>query len=326
MKKCTALFLALAMGIMGLTACGGNTAEPIAEAMDMRIGGLKGPTSMGMVKLMEEAEEGTAANRYTFTIAGSADEIVPKLSQGELDLAMVPANLASVLYNNTDGGVQLLAINTLGVISIVENGESVQSFADLKGKTIYATGKGAVPEYALRYILSQNGLNPDTDVTIEWKSEPTEVVALLSQGEGIAMLPQPFVTVAQTQIPDLHIAIDLNEAWNALDNDSLFLTGVLIGRREFLQQNPRQIAAFLSEYEASTKWVNENAGDAAALVEKFDIVKAAVAEKAIPHCNITYLDGAEMKTAMNGYLEILMAQNPQSIGGALPDDAFYYEH
>lgn len=317
MKRLFGLLSALIISISCLSGCGQAVA---IDPLEIRVGGMKGPTSMGMAKLMADAEDGP----YAFTVATSADELVPLLHQGELDLAAVPSNLASILYNNTEGGVQLLAINTLGVLSIVETGGSVQSFADLKGKTIYATGKGTTPEYALRYLLSQNGLDPDTDVTIQWKSEPTEIVALLSQGEGIAMLPQPFVTVAQTQIPDLRLAIDLNEAWASLDNGSLFLTGVLVGRREFVEAHVKETAAFLEEYAASTAWVNENPAEAAPIIEEMGIVKAAIAEKAIPRCNITCITGEEMQTAMEGYLTVLMEQNPKSIGGSLPGEDFYY--
>ena len=347
MKKLLALVLSLALAASALAGCGTaasssaaasvpassaavSSSAPAASStpvtpVDMRIAGLKGPTSMGMVKLMQDAEDGTAKNNYTFTIAGSADEITPKLTQGELDIAAVPANLAAVLYNNTKGAVQLLAVNTLGVIYIVEKGDSVQSLADLKGKTIYATGKGSTPEYALKYILSENGIDPDKDVTIEWKTEPTEVVQTLAQADGaIAMLPQPYVTVAQGQVEGLRVAVDLNKAWNDLDNGSLFLTGVLVVRTEFAKEHPEQIDAFLKEYEASTQWVNANVADAAQLVEKYDIVKAAVAEKAIPACNITYIAGQQMKDATTGYLQVLFDQNPKSVGGQLPDDGFYY--
>ena len=347
MKKPLALVLSLALAASALAGCGTaasssaaasvpassaavSSSAPAASStpvtpIDMRIAGLKGPTSMGMVKLMQDAEDGTAKNNYTFTIAGSADEITPKLTQGELDIAAVPANLAAVLYNNTKGAVQLLAVNTLGVIYIVEKGDSVESLADLKGKTIYATGKGSTPEYALKYILSKNGIDPDKDVTIEWKTEPTEVVQTLAQADGaVAMLPQPYVTVAQGQVEGLRVAVDLNQAWNDLDNGSLFLTGVLVVRTEFAKEHPEQIDAFLKEYEASTEWVNANVADAAQLVEKYDIVKAAVAEKAIPACNITYLAGQQMKNATTGYLQVLFDQNPKSVGGQLPDDGFYY--
>lgn len=323
MKKTVSLLLALALIVMALAGC---AAQPKEEDVTIRIGGLKGPTSMGLVKVMEDDETGASANDYAFTIAGSADEVTPKLIQGDLDIAAVPANLASVLYNNTEGAVQLLAINTLGVIYIVEKGETLTSIADLAGKTIYATGKGSTPEYALRYILSENGIDPDRDVTIEWKSEPTEVVSTLATAEdGIAMLPQPYVTVAQGSVEGLRIAIDLTEAWDALDNGSMLFTGVLLVRKDFAESHPQAIADFLKEYEASTAYVNENTADAAQLIEKFDIVKAAVAEKALPYCNITYIAGADMKAPMDGYLKVLYDQNPASVGGTLPGDDFYYE-
>lgn len=315
-------------------ACGETTTEEVPndndnlvteEKTNIKIAGLKGPTSMGLVKIMEDNENGSAANNYEFTIAGSADEITPKLTQGSLDIAAVPANLASVLYNNTDGAIEIIAINTLGVIYIVDKNEGITSLEDLKGQTIYATGKGSTPEYALRYILEENGIDPDNDVTIEWKTEPTEVVSTLAVEEsGVAMLPQPYVTVAQTQIDGLEIAIDLNKEWDNLQNDSLFITGVLVARKDFVEENQEAISAFLKEYQASTEYTNNNIEDAAALIEKFDIVSAAVAQKAIPYCNITFISGEEMKTAMNGYLEVLYEQNPASVGGTLPADDFYY--
>lgn len=323
MKKVLVAMLMSSFLTLMLAGCQPGTNVPAVEPADIRIGGLKGPTSMGMVQLMESAEVGTAANNYTFTIAGSADELTPQFIQGSLDIIAVPANLASVLYNNTDKSVKLLAVNTLGVNYIVENGTTINALEDLKGKTIYATGKGSTPEYALRYLLSENGIDPDTDVTIEWKSEPTEVVALLAEG-GIAMLPQPYVTSAQTQLEGLRIAVDLTKAWDALENGSTLITGVLVTRSDFAKAHPEQLAAFLEEYKLSTEYVNTNIAEAAQLVEKFGIFKAAVAEKAIPYCNITYLEGVAMKAAMDGYLGVLFDQNPKAVGGTLPGDDFYY--
>ncbi|HBK86794.1 MAG TPA: sulfonate/nitrate/taurine transporter substrate-binding protein [Firmicutes bacterium] len=325
MKKTLSILLIVALSTLMLVGCQTTPKQPAYEPAEIRIGGLKGPTSMGMVQLMESAEAGTAANDYTFTISGSADEVTPKLIQGDLDIVAVPANLASVLYNNTNKAVKLLAVNTLGVMYIVENGNEIESFADLKGKTIYATGKGSTPEYVLRYLFSENGLNPDTDVTISWKAEPSETVALLAQTpNSVAMLPQPYVTVAQTQLEGLRIAIDLTKAWDDLNNGSTLITGVLVVRSEFADAHPEQVAKFLDEYKVSTEYVNANIPEAAQLIEKFGIVKAAVAEKAVPYCNITYLEGAEMKTAMQGYLDVLFQQNPKAVGGALPGDDFYY--
>jgi NitT/TauT family transport system substrate-binding protein len=304
---------------------GSEDARQAVEPVTIRLGGLKGPTSMGMVKLLQDAGEGASFNAYEFTLAGSADELTPKLVNGELDVAAIPANLASVLYNNTGGKIKLLAINTLGVLYIVENGESVASLAELKGRSIYATGRGSTPEYVLAYLLEQNGVDPEKDVAIEWKAEPTEVVSLMAQNAGsIAMMPQPYVTVAQGAIENLRIAADLTKEWDALGSGSALITGVLAVRSDFADEYPDQIAKFLEEYKASTAYVNANTAEASVLIEEFDIVKADVAEKALPYCNITFLAGADMKAAMQGYLDVLYARNPQSVGGSLPDGDFYY--
>ena len=307
-----------------------EAADIPGEETPVRVMALKGPTAMGMVQLMDSSEAGAVSgNAYTFTIAASADEVTPKLVQGEADIAAVPANLASVLYNNTEGQVQVLAINTLGVLYIVENGESIQSVSDLAGKTIYASGKGSTPEYALNYILSGNGIDPEADVTIEWKSEHSECVAALAADEdGIAMLPQPFVTTAQTQNENLRVALDLTEEWDALQADaespSALLTGVVVVRTAFAAEHPEAVNAFLDSYQESVEYVNANIPEAASLIEKYDIVPAAVAEKALPYCNIAFIEGCEMQEKLSGYLSVLFDQNPVSVGGALPAEDFYY--
>lgn len=320
MKRTISLFLLMILALSCFTGCAKQ------DDVTIRIAGLKGPTSMGLVQVMENAATDSAKHPYEFTIAGSADEITPKLVKGELDMAAVPANLASVLFNNTQGGVQLLAINTLGVLYIVEKGDAVQSWADLKGKTIYATGKGSTPEYTLRYLLSENGLDPDKDVTLEWKSEPTEVVAILkSTDAAVAMLPQPYTTVAQSSVEGLRVALDLTAAWDALNNGSTLVTGVLVARTEFVEAHPDAVKAFLKEYQASAEFVNAQPEAASALIEKFGIVKAAIAQKALPYCNITFVSGKDMQPLLEGYLKVLFEQNPKAIGGALPTAAFYYE-
>ncbi len=305
-----------------------DVSAPEAAPVDVNVLALKGPTAMGMVRFMQEAEDGKAAdNNYSFSIVAAVDEVAPKLVQGQADIAAVPANLASVLYNNTKGGVQVLAINTLGVLYIVESGDTVQSVADLKGKTIYASGKGATPEYALNYILAQNGLTDD--VTIEWKSEHAECLSVLTTTENaIAMLPQPFVTTAQTKAQNIRVALDLTEEWDVLQAGaaapSALITGVVVGRTEFVKENPQAVSDFLDHYKASVEFVNANTADAAALVGKYDIVPAAIAEKALPKCNIAFIEGAAMKDKLVGYLSVLFEQNPKSVGGALPADEFYY--
>ena len=320
MKKLIAFVLMAAM-MISFTAAFAEDAP-----VTLRLGGLKGATSIGMVKLLSDAEKGETKVNYDFTMAAAADELAPLMIQGKMDVLAVPANLASVLYNKTEGKVQFAAVNTLGVVYVVEKGgETVQTVADLKGKTIYATGKGTTPEYALRYLLSMHSLDMDKDVTMEWKSEPTETVAAMKmQDNAVAMIPQPFVTVAQGQVENLRVALDLTREWNALDNGSMFITAGLIVRKEFAEQNPEVFQAFLDEYKASTEYVNQHPADAAKLVEYYGIVKAAVAEKAIPHCNITYIEGEEMKTALSGYLQVLFDMNPSAVGGKVPGDDFYY--
>lgn len=334
LKSILSLCLALAL-VFSLTACGQKnddaqdgqqTDETEFTPASFSIAALKGPTAMGLVKLMQESENGeTSGNDYTFTLAGSADEVTPALIKGELDMACVPANLAAVLYNKTEGALEVLAVNTLGVLYIVENGESVQSIADLKGQTIVAAGKGSTPEYVLRYLLAQNGIDPDNDVTIDWKSEHSECVAAMASGQAaIALLPQPFVTVAQSKIEGLRMALDLNAEWDALDNGSGLITGVIVARREVVEENPAAVNEFLKEYAASVDWVNTNTADAAALIGEYGIVDAAVAEKALPYCNIVCLTGADLLEALPGYLEVLYNADAAAVGGEMPDNSFYF--
>ena len=304
-------------------------ASALAETQ-VNVTALKGPTAMGMVKLMDEAESGAVeGNVYSFAIAAAVDEVTPKIVKGETDIAAVPANLASVLYQNTQGEVQVLAVNTLGVIYIVESGDSVKSVEDLRGKTIYASGKGATPEYALNYILSENGIDPTKDVTIEWKSEHAEcLAALLAEDNAIAMLPQPFVTTAQMKSDRIQVRLDLTAEWDAVqqgsDAPSQLITGALVVRRQFAQENPEAVEAFLKSYAESVEYVNANVEEAAQLVGKYEIVPAAVAQKAIPACNIVCITGADMQQKLSGYLNVLFEQNPKAVGGALPADDFYY--
>ena len=337
MKRLIALAMSAVM-MLSLTACaGGSEASSSApegssavaeERAAVRVGGLKGPTAMGMVKLMEEDAAGTTANDYEFTLAGSADEINPLLIKGELDIAAVPTNVASVLYNKTEGQVEILALNTLGVLYVVENGNTIQSVEDLRGKTIYSTGKGATPEYALNYILSENGLTAGTDVTVEYKSEHSELASLLAAGQAdLAVLPQPFVTSVLAKNPDVRIALNLTEEWDKVTEDGSKLTmGALVVRKDFAESNPEAVRNFLKEYQASTQYVTDEANldDAAALIEQYGIISAAVAKQALPYCNIVCITGEEMRTAAEGFLSILAKANPQSVGGTLPAEDFYY--
>lgn len=298
--------------------------------ISLNVGALKGPTAMGMIKIVDEMSANGDDGPWAPTLVSAPDLIVPMIIQGELDIAAVPANLAATIYNKTDGGVKVIGINTLGVIYIVEKGESISSVEDLRGKIIYASGQGATPEFALNYILKENGIDPEKDLSIEWKSEHAECLAAISSEEGgIAMLPQPFVTVAMTQEEGLRVSLDLTEEWEKLQegtaDPSMMITGVTIARTEVIEQKGEEIKEFLKAYEESVEFVNSNPKEAAELIGKYEIVPALVAEKAIPECNIVLIQGEEMKKALSGYLKVLFDADPKSVGGSLPGDDFFYE-
>lgn len=323
-KRLLAVMMSMVCMLGCLSGCGSSE-----EKTDIRVGSLKGPTTMGLVYLMSQSEKGEASQNYTFTMAAAADELLVQVVSGDMDIALVPANVASVLYHKTEGGISVIDINTLGVLYMVSGDGSVQSMDALKGKTIYLTGKGTTPDYVLQYLLTQNGLTLD-DVTLEYKSEATEVAAVLSENsEAIGVLPQPFATVACMQNETLSVIMDLTKEWTALQGEggSSLITGVTIVRNDFLEENPEAVASFMEEHKQSAAYANENAEEAAELVASYGIIeKAPVAVKAMPYCNITYLDGEEMKTALAGYLEVLYEQDASSVGGSLPADDFYYIH
>ena len=327
MKKWLHIPCVITLCVGMLSAC--TKGKPNLSA-DVNIAVLKGPSSIGMIKLMDETDSGDAAAKtFSFEIFASADEIVPKIVQGKIDIAAVPPNLSSVLYNNTQGKVQVIAIGTLGMMYIVENGNSIASIEDLRGKKLSAGFRGKSPEYDLHYILNANGIETEKDLTIEWKSEHTESVAALAANTiSIAVLPQPFATTALMLHENINIALDLNREWEKIQEKSgrasALVTGVLVARTEFIAQNPGTVAEFLDRYAASVEFAHTNRGETAALVEHYGIFPAAVAEKAIPYCNITFIEGQEMKDKLSDYLQILFEQNPQSVGGALPNDAFYF--
>lgn len=304
-----------------------SAAGTTASDFTLRVGSLKGPTSMGLVELMDKASKKESKGSYEFTMVTAADELLSKIVSGDLDVALVPSNMASIIFNKTDHGVNVLNINTLGVLYVVSADESIKSIADLKGRTIYLTGKGTTPDYALQYLLKANGMATD-DVTLEYKSEAAEVAALLKEKpDSIGLLPQPFVTVAMAQNDSLKMVLDLTKEWDAVsgeDGGSL-VTGVTICRSELLEEHADAVQIFLTEQKKSAAFANENAAETAQLVAAAGIIeKAPVAEKAIPYCSITYLDGNVMKEMLYGYLKALFEMNPSTVGGELPTEDFFY--
>ena len=351
LKKILAAVTAAALAL-SLAACGGSassvSSEPAPSAVSssaeetaaptesepLRVAGLKGPTTMGLVNLLGLSTDSKADENglkpsqdgsVLYNMYGAADELVPLLVKGDLDAACVPANLAATLYSKTQGAVQVACIKTLGVLYGVDTGDTVQSMADLKGKTLVTTGKGTTPEYVLRYLLSQNGIDPDKDITIEYTSEATEALAKVQAGEvSIAMLPQPFVTAAMAQTEGLRVALDMNAEWQAVAGSPL-VTGVLLVRKDAVEADPARFADFMEKYKLSTEQANTDPEGTAALCEAFGVVaKAALAQKALPQCNIVFETGDTMKTDLTAYYKVLFDADPTSVGGALPGDDFYY--
>ena len=348
MKKILSLLLAFSLAL-SLAACGGSassaassaavsevassaaaseeeeTAAPLSVTEPLRIAGLKGPTTMGLVNLLSMEQAGTAAMDYDLQLYGAADEIVPLLIKGELDMAAIPANLAATLYQKTSGGIQAVAVNTLGVLYVVEQGDTVHSMADLKGRTILSTGKGTTPEYVLRYLLTANGLDPDKDVDIQYYSEATEVTAqMAATQDAIAVLPQPYVTAAGLKDDTLRVALDLTAEWDKVA-DTQLITGVTVVRKAYAEEHPDVVAAFLADYAQSVNAANTDLDGTAALCEEQGVVaKAAIAKKALPNCNIVCLTGEELKADVSGYLQVLYDADPAAVGGTLPGEDFYW--
>lgn len=306
-----------------------SAAEAPYEAVDIRIAAIKGPTGAGMVKLIDDAANGLTANNYTVELSADASEVVTKVIAGEYDIACLPTNSAAVVYQKTQGAVKLLALNTEGVLHILQNTsdeEPITDWAQLKGKTIYTLGQGANPEYVLDYVLSGHGIDPDNDVTIQFCAAADEVVAACASGEAsICMLPEPAVSTLSAKVEGFTEIFDLTEGWNEVVEDGSILTqGCVVVQTAFLEEHPEAVKKFLEEYEASTNFVTENNEAAAKLMAQYEIVPSeAVALKALPGCHIIFKAGQEMKDSIQGYYEVLFQADPTSIGGALPDDAFY---
>lgn len=303
------------------------TEEPELTGASVKVAGMKGPTGIGMVNLMDAAAKGETKNEYEFVIEGAPDLITGKVITGEVDIAAVPVNLASILYNKTEKDITLLGVNALGVVYILADGVDINSLEDLKGKDIYATGQGATPEYVLRYVLEEQGINPDEDVNIVFESEATALQAKMVAGEvSIAMIPEPFVSVITSQKPEVKVALDLTKEWEKATDGKVLTTGGVIVRNEFLNANPDAVKIFMEEYgESCKKAVEDIDGTAKLVVENEIIGKEEVAKTAIPRSNIVFLTGEEMKTAVEQYYEVLFASNPQSIGGTTPDAEFFYQ-
>ncbi len=327
MKKLVCILLAASL-IFTLGACGAEPVDQPYTKTDVNVFAISGPTGVGMVNLMDKTDKNEAKENYKFTVVASPNEIVAKISNKEADIAAVSTNIAAKLYNVTNGGIKVLAVNTLGVLNIVtKDGKKIESLNELKGKTVYTTGQGANPEFIINYLLNKNGINPKTDLTINFKAEGSELLTVWNtEPNAVIIAPQPVATSIVLKYEGSAIAADLTKEWEKVDSSSALMMGCVIVRSEFLEQNPQAVESFMSDYEASVAAVTENLDNTAALCEAKGIIpKAAMAKKAIPFCNICFVTGNEMKTKLSSYLAVLQAADKTSIGGKLPTDEFYYE-
>ena len=313
MKKTVSIILSLLL-LASFVGCGKKD-----DKSAVNIYGIAGPTGVGLVNLINND------GNYNFKIAASNDEIVAKISNKEADIAAVATNLAASLYNKTNGGVKVLAVNTLGVLNLVTKGEKIESVADLKGKTVYSVGQGANPEYIFKSILKSNSLNPEKDVKIKFVSQPAELLPkILANKKAIAVAPQPVATAITVKDKDARIALDFNTEWNKFNKTKLVM-GAVVVRKEFAEKNPETVEKFMNDYKASIEKVNADTEKTAKLCEQYGIITpAAIAQKAIPYCNIVFENGDNMKTDLSAYLKFLYDANQKSIGGKLPENDFYY--
>lgn len=321
--KLTLFILILTIFLLFISGCaerGDTNAGPI------RIAALNGPTGMGMVKMMEDAEENNPYN-YEFITVGAPDELSGKIISGEIDIAALPTNMASVIYNKTEGQIQLAAINTLGVLYILEDGDEIKEIGDLKGKKINVSGKGATPDFILQYLLKENGIDAEKEVEIDFSMQHADLAAAVASGDvNIALLPEPHVTSATIKNENIKVALDITKEWEKVVGDENPLPmGCIVVQKDFAKNNAKKLNDFLALYEESVNWVNENHEEAGQLIEKHGILpNAKLAEKAIPKCNIVFLDGEKSQNPMNAFLQVLFDLNPGSVGGKLPDEDFYY--
>lgn len=334
MKRLTAFFLTLAL-CLTLAACGSAGSAPVSGgnanasgqdgAVPIRIGSLKGPTSIGLAYFRSQ-EEALESPGYTFTLETDASALLAGFVNKELDIALIPANAAAIWYNKLEGDVVCLDVNTLGVLYVLSADASIKSIEDLAGKTIYLPGQGTSPDYVLQYLLSRHGMSLE-DVTVAYQSEAAEVIAsLTAHPEAVGVLPQPSVTAALGKLEGFQVVLDLTEEWGKVCGTDL-LTGVTVMRREFLENmaSPEEAAAFLRRHAESAAYAGEDVAAVAALTEQYGIMdNAKAAEKAIPACNVTCVTGQKMKDMVSAYLQVLYDLDPASVGGQPPADDFYY--
>lgn len=344
-KKIIALLLALSM-LFAFAACSGtssNTTTSSAPAEStteytgekIKIAANKGPTGMGMVELMDDS-------KYEITLLSDPTQVVSMISTGEVDIATCPLSLAANLYKKTNGGIKMLAVNTLGVLYVVTNGVELSSLSQLKGKTIYATGQGSTPEYILNHLLKANSL--ENDVKVEYLSEHSELTAKVVSGDvDIAVLPEPFVSVATSKNENVKSVISLTDEWKKVNPDTELAMGCVIARKEFIEKNPNAVKQFIADNKKSVEDVNLDPSTMGDKIAEKEIIDASIfsvdsslsekkaataktekAQAVISRCNIVFIDGSEMQKIADANFKVYFDADPTSVGGAMPASELYY--
>lgn len=325
LKRSLALLFSLFL-LINISACANTPELQKTEKTKVKIVALKGPTGIGLVNLMNDAEQNLTGNDYNISIVGDPSEAAAKLAGVDADIALLPTNMSSILYNKTSGAVNIAAINTLGVLYLLSNNVEINNINDLKGKTVCLTGQGATPEFAFSYILRQNGLKPGEDVKLEYKAEHSELATLMISGKiDLGILPEPFVTQVVEKNRDIKAALDLAEEWYKANNDSLLAMGCIAVRKEFINKQKKALDMFLDEYKISSEHAKNDIVNTAYLCDKYGIMQKEIAQKAIPKCKIVFIKGKDMKDNVKCFLNELFEFDPKSIGGKLPDEEFYYQ-
>ena len=343
MKKRTISLLLCLVMILGISACGkpssdvsgsgasssapeASQSQPDLPEIDpVNVMVMTGPTGVGAAQMMMGTALSSSFPTYNFTVVAGNDEVAPALAKGEVDIACIATPVAANLYNK-NGGITVLAVNTLGVLYIMEKGNTITDVASLKGKTIYATGQGANPEFVIDHLLTQNGLDPDKDVTIEWMTAQEVTAKMVQSTDGVCLLPVPAATALQIKDAGVREALNVSDEWDKISESPLVM-GCVVVRNQFMQEHPDLVQQFLNDYKRSIEFMKDetNLSQAAQMVATNGITaNAAIAAKAIPQCNLIFMDGAEMRSAIQSYYEVLFTANPASIGGGNPDDDFYY--
>ena len=339
LKKLLSAALAAAL-VLSLAACGkkdqpapsgsqsasqsGTTSQEVDfSGVKIRVAAMNGPTGMGMARLADQVRNDMLPYECDVTFSGSPDDVRAGLLSGELDIAAVPVNMAAALYNKTGGEILTLAANTLGVLYIVEKGDTVQSMADLAGKKILAAGQGSTPEYVINYLLEKNGLTDSVEV--EYVSEHAEAVTQMAAGNAdLILVPEPFVTTALSKVEGARVALDLTQEW-AKVSDADMVMGCLVVSKAFAEADPQALRHFMTQYAVSADYCTSHPAEAAVFIEEFGIMgSAALAEKAIPNCNIVCVTGQEMADMVTGMLTVLFDADPKSVGGTLPGEEMFW--